>query len=194
MMLNNWGVELQRNGQLPAAQRRFSQAVELNTNNWVALINRQCNTNLQAGTKMALDNAAGFMQQGGSLKKLEMFMGRLGPLDDPSLCFLLGGFYQDSGLPRLAMQQLSRVHELVPDALIPQVSLARLELLAGLPDQAMQLISLLRSEAKKMPPNAGLDVQLALLETSAWLAQTNFTRAGNICKPSSSNIRTTTRS
>lgn len=180
MLLNDWGVELQRNGRLPAAQRRFSQALELNPNNWVAEVNRQCNTNLQAGTKMTLGNAAGFMQQGGSLKKLELFMGRLGPLDDPSLCLLLGGFYQDNGLFRLAMQQFNRVHELVPDALIPQLSLARLEVLSGLPDQAMELISLLRSEEKKMPANAGMDVQLALLETSAWLAQTNFTRAGNV--------------
>jgi tetratricopeptide (TPR) repeat protein len=180
MLLNNWGVELQINGQLPAAQRRFSQALELNTNNWVALVNLQCNTNLQAGTKMALGNAAGFVQQGGSSKQLELFMKRLGPLDDPSFCVFLGNFYQESGLPRLAMQQFGRVHELVPEALIPQISLARLEVLSGLPDQAMVLISLLRSEEKKMPPNADMDVQLALLETSVWLSQTNFSRAGNV--------------
>lgn len=180
MFLNDWGVELQRNGQLPAAQRRFSQALELNTNNWIALVNLQCNTNLQAGTNMALGNAAGFVQQGGSSKQLELFMKRLGPLDDPSFCVFLGNHYQESGLPRLAMQQFGRVHELVPEALIPQFTLARLEVLSGLPDQAMTLINQLRSEEKKLPPNADLDVQLALLETGVWLSQTNFTRAGNV--------------
>ena len=180
MLLNAWAVDLQRNGQFPAAQRRFSQALELNPNNWVALVNLQCNTNLQAGNKLALGNAAGFVQQGGSPKQLELFMKRLGPLDDPSFCVYLGNFYQENGLPRLAMQEFSRVHDLVPEALIPQFTLARLEVLTGLPDQAMVLISQLRSEEKKMPPNADMDLQLALLETSAWLAQTNFIRAGNV--------------
>jgi tetratricopeptide (TPR) repeat protein len=180
MLLNDWGVELQRNGRLPAAQRRFSQALELNTNNWVALVNLQCNTNLQAGTNMALGNAAGFIQQGGSIKQLELFMKRLGPLDDPSFCYLLGGFYQENGLPRLAMQQFNRAHDLAPEALAPQFSLAKLDALYGFPDQAMELINHLRSMEKKMPPNSGMDVQLALLETSVWLSQSNLTRAGDV--------------
>jgi tetratricopeptide (TPR) repeat protein len=180
MLLDGWAVELQRNGRLPAAQRRFSQALELNTNNWIAAVNLQCNTNLQAGNKMALGNAAEFVQQGGSLKQLEQFMRRLGPLDDPSFCFYLGNFYQDSGLPRLAMQQFSRVHELVPEALAPQFTLVRLEVLSGLPDQAMELINHLRSVGKNAPANAGMDLELAMLETSVWLSESNYTRAASV--------------
>ena len=101
---------------------------------------------------MVLGNAAAFVQQGGSLKQLEQFMRRLGPLDDPSFCFYLGNFYQESGLPRLAMQQFSRVHELVPEALPPQFALARLEILSGLPDQAMELINHLRGVEKTRRP------------------------------------------
>ncbi len=180
MLLDGWAVQLQRNGRLPAAQRRFAQALELNTNNWIAAVNLQCNTNLQAGNKMVLGNAAAFVQQGGSLKQLEQFMRRLGPLDDPSFCFYLGNFYQESGLPRLAMQQFSRVHELVPEALPPQFALARLEILSGLPDQAMELINHLRGVEKNAPANAGLDFELAMLETSVWLSRSNYTRAGEV--------------
>ena len=180
MFLNDWGVELQRNGRLQAAQRRFSQALELNTNNWFALVNLQCNTNLQSGTNMALGNAAGFFQQGGSQKQLESFMKRLGPLDDPSFCVYYGNQYQESGLPRMAMQQFGRAHELVPDALIPQLALARLEVLSGLSDQALESINQLRIATKKLPANAELDVQLALLETGVWLSQSNYTRAGDV--------------
>jgi tetratricopeptide (TPR) repeat protein len=180
MLLDGWAVELQRNGRLPAAQRRFAQALELNTNNWIAAVNLQCNTNLQAGNKMALGNAAGFVQQGGSPKQLEQFMRRLGPLDDPSFCFYLGNFYQESGLPRLAMQQFSRVQELVPEALAPQFALATLDVLSGLPDPAMELINHLRSVAKNVPANAGMDLELAMLETSVWLSRSNYTRAGEV--------------
>jgi tetratricopeptide (TPR) repeat protein len=180
MLLNNWGVELQRNNHFPAAQRRFVQSLELNTNNWIARINLIGNTNLQSGEKLNLDAASEFVRQGGSAKKLETFMKRLGPLDDPSFLYYLGNFYEESGLPRLAMQQFSRVHDLVPDALTPQFSLARLYVRFGLPDQAMELINHLRITAKNLPDNPGMDLQLALLETSVWLSQTNFTHARNI--------------
>ena len=51
MALDGWGVELQRNGYLPAARHRFKQAIDLNTNNWISWMNLYCNTNLQSGTK-----------------------------------------------------------------------------------------------------------------------------------------------
>jgi tetratricopeptide (TPR) repeat protein len=180
LVLDGWGVDLQRNGRLPAAERRFSQAAELNTNNWVAKINLYCNTNLQAGNKMTLANAADFASQIGSVKKLELLIGRLGPLDDPGFCFLLGNVYQESGLPRQAMQQFSRAHDLVPDALAPQFALARLAARYRMPDRAMELINHLRDVAKNMPANAGMDVQLALLEAGVWLSQTNLTRAAGV--------------
>src|ERR1035437_3388134 len=88
--LDNWGVELQRSGRLPEARHRFEQALALNTNNWVATINLQCNTNLQAGNKLSL---AGLEEMAGRFKDMQQIalgMNSCGPFDEPVLCFLLG--------------------------------------------------------------------------------------------------------
>lgn len=180
MSLDGWGVELQRNDCLPAAQRRFSQALELNTNNWVARINLYCNTNLQGGIKMTLADATDFAGQLGSIDKLVLLIGRLGPVDYPGFCLVLGAVYQKSGLPRQAMQQFGRADDLVPDALAPQFALAGLAASYGMPDRALEWINHLRDAAKKMPPNADMDARLALGEAGVWLSQTNRTRAVNV--------------
>jgi tetratricopeptide (TPR) repeat protein len=180
MVLDSWGVELQRDGHLPAAERRFRLASELNTNNWVARINLYCNTNLQAGNKMSLADAADFASQIGSVKKLGLLISRLGPLDDPGFCYLLGYVFQESGLPRQAMQQFSRAYDLVPDALAPPFALAKLAAQYRMPDLAMELINHIRDVAKSMPANADLDSQMALLEAGIWLSQTNVNRAAGI--------------
>ena len=178
--LDGWGVNLQRNALLPAAQRRFSQASELNTNNWVARINWYCNSNLQVGIKMTLADAADFAAQIGSIEKLVLLIGHLGPVDYPGFCSVLGTVFEKSGMPRQAMQQFGRAHDLVPDALAPQFALALLTARCGMPDRAMEWINQLRDAAKKMPANADMDVQLALLEAGVWLSQTNLTRAGTV--------------
>lgn len=180
LVLDGWAVSLQRNNRLPAAERRFSQALKLNPNNWVARVNLYCNTNLQAGNKISLADAPDFASQIGSVQKLVLLIGRLGPLDDPGFCFLLGNVYQESGLPRQAMQQFSRAHDLVPDALTPQFALARLTAEYRMPDRAMELINHLRDLTKNLPANAELDSELALVEAGVWLSQTNFARATGV--------------
>ena len=178
MALDSWGVDLQRSGQLPAAERRFSQALSLNTNNWVARINLFCNTNLQAGNKMDVTSAAGFASQIGSVEKMVLLIGHLGPLDDPGFCYLLGNVFQQSGLPRQAMQQFDRARELAPGVLAPQFELARLAARFGMPDRAMELIDQMRNILKTRPSDADMDTQLALIEAGVWLSQTNLNRAG----------------
>jgi tetratricopeptide (TPR) repeat protein len=177
MALDSWGVDLQRNGQLPAAERRFAQALSLNTNNWVARINLFCNTNLQAGNKMDVTSAAGFASQIGSVEKLVSLIGHLGPLDDPGFCYLLGNVFQQSGLPRQAMQQFDRASELAPGVLAPQFELARLAARFGMPDRAMEWINQIHDILKTRPADANMDTQLALLEAGVWLSQTNVNRA-----------------
>lgn len=180
MSLNSWGVDLQRNGCLPAAERRFNQSMNLNTNNWVARINLFCNTNLQGGNKLSLADAADFGSQLGSINQLVMLIGHLGPADYPGFCYMLGSVFREFGLPRQAMQQFERAHDLVPDALAPQFALAGLAVGYGMPDRAMELINHLRGVAKNLPANADMDVRLALLEATVWLSQTNLTRAVNV--------------
>ena len=181
MGLDAWGVQLQRNGRLPAAQRRFTQALALNTNNWVAQLNLYCNANLQAGTNMNLAGVDNLANQLESLQKMVQFMSDLGPMDEPDCCYLLGNAYLKYGLPRLAMQQFARAHALAPDALAPELALADVYVRCRLTDQALTTINHLRGKIKQLPDdNAGLAVQLALLEAGVWLSKTNSAQAVNV--------------
>ena len=180
MGLNTWGVELQRNGLLPGAQVRFNQALTLNSNNWVARINLGCNSNLQAGTKMTLANAANLFNESGSLQNFSQIMSRLGPLDEPGACYRLGTDYQHAGMFRLALRQFDRAHTLAPDPLVPQFALAQLYVRYRMNDQAMATINHLRGQIEKLPDRAKLGVELSLLEADAWLAQSNYAGAVSV--------------
>jgi len=180
LALDDWGVQLQRNGWLPAAQRRFQQALRLNRNNWIARLNLYCNTNLQTGTNLTLAGVGSLDSQLGSLQNRTRFMVNLGPLDEPDGCYLQGEIYQQDGLPRLAMQQFDRAHALAPKSLAPEFALARLYGRSQMNDRAMTAINHLRGEINALPDHAGLAVQLALLEAGVWLAQSNFQRAGSV--------------
>jgi tetratricopeptide (TPR) repeat protein len=175
--LNAWGVELQRNGLLLPAQRRFNQALDLNSNNWVARVNLYCNTNLQNGTAMSLEDTSTLSDQIGSPEKLAQALNHLGPVDEPDYCFILGKAYQKAGFLRLAMQQLDRAHTLSPGVLAPEFSLAELYISCRLNDQATTTINQLESVVQRLPANAELDLSLAMLETDAWLSKTNLARA-----------------
>ena len=98
--LDGWGVELQRNGRLPEARRRFEQAIALNTNNPAAKVNLQCNTNLQAHNNMSVAEADTVASQLGDLRQLSVMISRHGPFDSPVFCYLLGDVYRQTGLFR----------------------------------------------------------------------------------------------
>ena len=180
MALNSWGVELQRNGLLPAAQKRFNQALLLNTNNWIARINLICNTNLQSGAPMSLADMGSLAGQIGTWQKLSLFMSHMGPLDEPASCYLLGEVSKTAGLRRLALQQFDRARELAPDTLAPGFALAELYGSCRMDDQAMRTIDRLRVAIKKQPDHASLDVKLSVLEAKIWMAQTNKARASGV--------------
>jgi tetratricopeptide (TPR) repeat protein len=175
--LDTWGVQLQRSGSLPAAQRRFNQALLLNSNNWIAQINLNCNANLQAGTPMSMGGVSALISQIGAPERLGMFVSRYGTIDDPTCCFLLGSVCQQSGLLRQALQNYERAHALAPADLAPQFALAELYLRGGYSELALATIDRLRAAAKTTPESLGLDVQLAVLESGVWLSRSNMNRA-----------------
>jgi tetratricopeptide (TPR) repeat protein len=180
--LDNWGVELQRSGRLPEARRRFEQALALNTNNWSAAINLQCNTNLQAGNKLSL---AGLEVIAGEFKDMRHFviaMNSCGPFDDPVLCFMFGRACQQAGWPRQAMQQLERAKTLAPGALPPELSMAEIYSRYRMDDKVFEIVKRLRTTASALPTNQAVEVQLelSLLEARAWMSQTNPANARRI--------------
>lgn len=177
MGLNSWGVDLQRSGHLSEAEKRFVQAMELSTNNWIAGVNLFCNTNLQAGNKMSLANVGALASQVGSMKNFAFFLNHYGPVDEAAFCFLLGNAYAQAALPRLAMQQFERAAALSPGVLAPEFALASLYIKCRLPQQADDTIKRIREDIKKYPGTNHLDAEVAFLEVDMSLMRNDLAGA-----------------
>jgi tetratricopeptide (TPR) repeat protein len=178
--LDGWGVELQRNGRLPEARRRFEQAIALNTNNPAARVNLQCNTNLQAHNKMSLAEADMVASQLGDLRQLSVMISRYGPFDNPVFCYLLGNVYRQTGLFRQSVQQLERAKTLAPGTLAPEFALAQLYSRWRMDDKVFEIVSQLRKQTQASPTGDTVDVDLAVLEANSWLSQTNLAQASSV--------------
>ena len=177
--LDEWGVQLQRNGRFAAAQRRFEQALALQTNNLAAAANLECNTNLQAGAVLTL---AGLERLAATYPDLAHFtraIGQFGPIDQPAVCFLFGNECQLAGLPRQALQQLSRASALAPAELRPKLALAEIYSRHNLADQVVPLVTEMRAALPALSTNdiGPVALELDLLEAKAWMARTNVLTA-----------------
>ncbi|HEX7571294.1 MAG TPA: tetratricopeptide repeat protein [Verrucomicrobiae bacterium] len=175
--LDNWGVALQRQGRWPEARLRLEQALQLNANNFPARISLFANTNFQAGLKLNLTEVGKVAEQLGNMQRLGLLMNNGGMFDNPVFCYLLGCAFQKTGLRLQAVEQFERTRTLAPDVLAPEFALAELYSQLQFTDRARPLISQLRTDAKKHPDSAPVDLELALLEANSWLAQTNLANA-----------------
>jgi tetratricopeptide (TPR) repeat protein len=177
MSLNGWAVALQKQDRWPAAQARFQQALQLNTNNFSARISLDCNTNVQAGVKLRLANLAGLAGQLEKPDRISRLVDNNGPCDEPTVDYLFGLMFLDHGLPVQGAEQLERVVALAPGELGPKLALANAYNELHLTERSRPLIDFLRQEAKKAPANSTLDLNLALQDSYAWLLQTNVANA-----------------
>jgi tetratricopeptide (TPR) repeat protein len=180
--LEDWGVTLQKQGRLRAAQTRFQQALRLNANNPSARISLACNTNLQAGIKLGLANPRRLADQLGNADRLNLIMELGGPFDEPTACYVLGSVYVDHNMLVQAAEQMERVRALVPDSLAPGLALAEIYNQLQMPDRSRPLVNHMRDELRKVPAQDSvdrnsLDLDLALLESNSWLLQTNLANA-----------------
>jgi tetratricopeptide (TPR) repeat protein len=175
--LDAWGVALQQQGRLKAAQTRLEQALQLNTNNFSAQISLACNTNLQSGLKPGLAGLTEVAGQLGNLQRLSLIMNSGGPFDEPIFCYLLGCTYQKTGLLLQAVLQFERTRQLAPGVSAPEFALVELYTRLQLTDRARPLLNHLRDETKDISTNRAVDFDLALLEANFWLAQTNAANA-----------------
>jgi len=178
--LDGWGVELQRNGRLPEARRRFEQAIALNTNNPVVRVNLQCNINLQGHKTLSVAEVETVASQLGDLRLLSAITSRYGPFDSPVFCYLLGNVYRQTSLFHQSMQQLERAKTLAPGWLAPEFALAQLYSRWRMDDKVFETISQLREQTQALPAGNTMDVGLALLEANSWLSQTNPARARSV--------------
>jgi tetratricopeptide (TPR) repeat protein len=177
LALDDWGVRLQRQGRLPEARVRLQQAVQLNTNNVAARLNLACNAQLAATNAMGLGEVGKVAGELGKPDRLNALINAGGPFDDPTLVFLLGVSFMDQELPVQAAEQFERAHWLAPGSLAPELALAQIYNRLHMADRSRPLINHLRQESAKLPDNRSLDLNLALLDSYAWLQQTNAANA-----------------
>jgi tetratricopeptide (TPR) repeat protein len=123
--LNDWGVELQKNGQLQAAGASFADALQLNPRNAAAQINQQFNEDYQSGQEVAEQTPLETAQNLNQYRDLQHVL-RDGAVDEPNICFLIATVLTESQLYRPAIAQLERVKALDPERLQAYLSLASL--------------------------------------------------------------------
>lgn len=153
LALNNWGVQLQRNGRIKEAGVRIQRALDLNPDNVAAQVNLECNRNLQAGkpaqiqlTKAISDRLGNTRYRGrweGDI--LGAVMNDCGPFDELVFCYRLG---MDFAFPPFKDVQpqfhqgalnFKRAAEFAPNDLEPLLKLAQVYLFANAPDQVLRI-------------------------------------------------------
>ena len=174
--LEAWAVTLQQQGRLPAARARFEEVLRLNTNNFSARFSLNCNTNLQAGRKLGLGDVGRLASQAGS-ERVKNIVIDDGPFDEPTFDCVLALVFLEHGLRLQAAGQLERAQALAPDSLFPQITLADVYNQLQMPERSRPLIEKVREQVQKGPANSTLDMDLALLDSCAWLLQTNAANA-----------------
>ena len=138
--LNDWGVQLQRAGELDPAAARFTAAKELNPDNVIADINLAFNQTLRAGTPMEVDLSHVNADQFGKYRNWNSVLNANGPFDEISFNFTTGFQFMQNGLFRQAAQEFTRVRQLVPDNLDARLELAQIYLFNHLPDRALEAL------------------------------------------------------
>ena len=138
--LNDWGVQLQRAGELGKAAACFSSAQEFNPDNVVADINLAFNQTLRAGAPMEIDLSRVNLDQFGKYRSWNAVINANGPFDEISFCFENGMQLMQNRYFRQAAEQFNRVRQLAPDNLDARLELAQIYLFNRLPDRAEEVL------------------------------------------------------
>lgn len=172
--LNDWGVEMQRNGHLAEARAHFERAQDLNRDNLVAKVNLECNQRLQAGRTSFVPMSKSAEEEFGAYRGWDDVMGQNGPFDEPRFCYQQGRLYVRNGLYHQAAHQFDRVKTLAPDYLAARLWLAQLHVMSQLPDQALKLVEEIHADPDRLPVPRTNRNELLLIETSAHLARNDL--------------------
>ena len=167
MNFNQLGVTLQKSGQLERANAFFDMALALNPENATAFINRDFNAYLRDPQGDPPGPSEGTLSRlkpfGGDWARI---LGMNGPVDEPTSCFLLAQtLVQGMNLVQAA-QQFIRAIQLNPKLYPAQIALAGVYVKLSRPDDASQLIALIKQSVDL--DTIPLDARLRLLESEAW--------------------------
>ncbi|MBW8864454.1 MAG: DUF2723 domain-containing protein [Verrucomicrobia bacterium] len=177
---NDWGVTLLLDGQTSAAQQRFEQALDLNTNNMVAAVNLFCCTNLPANKQLEPFWAQQVAEKFRDLPQFEQLIHECGDFADPGIRCGLGNFWLTAGWPRQAWLEFDGARKLAPDAIEPQLALAGIYSRYRFDAEVFEIVRHLRPLVTNSPAGEALELQLSLFEAKSWMSQTNPAQANKI--------------
>jgi tetratricopeptide (TPR) repeat protein len=170
--VNEWGVELQKAGDLEKAGAYFELARKLNADNIVAQINEQYNRNLRAGRREPVQLPKSVEDTWiDKYRTWDQVLGQNGPYDEPGFCFAQGYTYLRAGLYRQAAQCFDRVRAFSPQDVISRMWLAQLNLMARLPDRTLEIVHELRDHPDQFVLNLTNRNELVALEARALFAR-----------------------
>lgn len=124
----------------------FRIAAITNPSNLVAVLNRDFNESLRTGKPSASDLAKIAQELLGPGQTWGSVLAKHGPPDEPNFCFALGQLFLQSGLPRQAIIQFTRVTELAPTNHLAHLAIADTFLALKVPDRAKAALDAARGK------------------------------------------------
>jgi tetratricopeptide (TPR) repeat protein len=168
--LDYWGVEMQKSGQLTNAAAHFERALDLNPDNLVAQVNFECNKNLLARRKSAVQVSKSIEDQFGKYRKWDDILSENGPFDEPGFCYEQGRVLVGSNLYRQAAAQFDRVITLARENIVARIWLGQLYIISAMPSQALKLVNQVHDDPELSKVGQTNRVELLFVEASAHLA------------------------
>ena len=176
--LNDWGVQLQRAGELEKAARRFTEAKRLNPDNVVADINLAFNKTLSAGAPIEINPAQVNADRFGKYRNWNTVVTANGPFDDASFCLQAGYQFAQSGFFRQAAKEYTRVRQLAPGDLFTRLQLAWIYVVNRLPDRALDALNDPLADPAKFGLDPNNSQEFSMVAASAYF-QKNELAAGS---------------
>jgi tetratricopeptide (TPR) repeat protein len=177
---NVWGVELQKNNNLPAAAQAFALALQFNPENEVAFVNQRYNQILVSGQIRAVELDPAFDEKMRQKYRRWTDLLRLnGPFDEPRFCMQWGENFALSDPPfiRLSTLQFLRVLTFEPGNLEASVWLANMYLKCHLPDRTLEVVKNTRQQTNAPALSLANQHELERLEAWAFTFKTNMPQA-----------------
>ena len=169
--LDFWGVELQKAGHLKEANAAFAEAALINSQNFIAKINKAYNERLQKNDRRPIDTRELIYKAINLYQGLVPILKFNGPVDEPDLDSEFGMFLANNHDLRQAAALFERRLQLLPGDASAELDLAKVYVDSGQIDKAMEMIRKLRANpvASKW--------EVARVEALAYYAKNDFASA-----------------
>lgn len=177
--LNQWGVALQRQGQLTEAGTVFQQVLQLHSNHFGAQINLAFNQQLR-GAPVNSNMVMRANRMLGRFSSYETILTFFHPFDDPGYLTVLGQLFSQNNLNRQALQCFYRARSLRTNDLAMDFWIAQTHLQASHFDQVLAMAEQAQRQGGPMWENLTNRMEWVRLQALAYYGLTNVAAAEQV--------------